>query len=104
MALNRIQEDGRAEINRSTRPDITRSITHAAWPGCCLLHAATAELESWGHRRARLWVLDGNEPAQHFYRSRGWRRVDGLRRDDDIEGVPVVEIAYERDLRPGPPA
>lgn len=66
--------------------------------GALLLAAAADSLRDVGYRRARLWVLEGNLKAQGFYRRHGWCPVEGLRRVEEIEGVPVPEVAYERDL------
>lgn len=40
-----------------------------------------------------LWVLAGNERAQHFYRPDGWRS-DGQRRDDQLSGAAVTTVHY----------
>jgi len=67
--------------------------------GAQLLGAACKALQAdLGYERARLWVLDDNENAQGFYRRHGWQLVEELRRTEDIDGVPVVEVAYERGL------
>ena len=42
---------------------------------------------------AELWVLDGNERADRFYRAHGWR-PDGRRRRENVRGVDVDEVAY----------
>ena len=63
-----------------------------------LLNAAMRELACMGYQRAQLWVLQGNEPAQGFYRRHGWNLVDGARRNDEIEGAVVAEVAYVRGL------
>jgi ribosomal protein S18 acetylase RimI-like enzyme len=66
--------------------------------GQCLLNAAMRELACVGYQRAQLWVLQGNEPTQGFYRRHGWDLVDGARRDDEIEGAVVAEVAFARGL------
>lgn len=66
--------------------------------GVLLLTFAAESLHDLGYRRARLWVLEGNQNAQGFYRRHGWRPVEGLSREENIEGAPVLEVAYERDL------
>ncbi|MEV1071302.1 GNAT family N-acetyltransferase [Micromonospora parva] len=65
-----------------------------------LLTAAMRELAEYGHKRGRLWVLEGNLPAQGFYRRLGWVPVEGARRIDEIEGAAVSELAFDCDLRP----
>jgi GNAT superfamily N-acetyltransferase len=74
--------------------------------GRLLLAAGLDRLAAWGHRRARLWVLDGNDSAQGFYRAQSWHRVPELRQLTDIGGAAVAQVAYERALtppgRPGP--
>lgn len=66
--------------------------------GALLLGAAGEALHGLAYQRARLWVLEGNENAQGFYRRHGWCQVQDLRREEDIEGALVCEVAYERDL------
>jgi ribosomal protein S18 acetylase RimI-like enzyme len=65
-----------------------------------LLEAAVRKLESQRYRKARLWVLAANSTAQRFYQRNRWSRVDGLVRTENIEGVAVDEVAYERSLQP----
>jgi ribosomal protein S18 acetylase RimI-like enzyme len=71
--------------------------------GVRLLAAAVGELADLAYSRARLWVLEGNRPAQGFYRHHGCLPVSAARRQEEIEGTLVVEVAYERDLRPRQP-
>lgn len=66
--------------------------------GARLLSEACSVLQSLGCARAQLWVLEGNERAQGFYRRHGWRLAEGLRRTKDVDGAPVPELAYEKDL------
>lgn len=67
--------------------------------GAQLLGAACEALQTdLGYERARLWVLEGNQNAQGFYRWHGWQLVNKLRRTEEIDGVPVAEVAYERNL------
>jgi len=42
-----------------------------------------------------LWVLDGNERAQHFYRRHGFH-PDGVERIDEFGGTPLTELRYRR--------
>lgn len=65
-----------------------------------LLSAAMQELAKYGHWRGRLWVLEGNLPAQRFYRRLGWAPVAGSHRVDEIEGAAVSEVAFDCDLFP----
>lgn len=50
-----------------------------------------------GFHEAILWVLAGNEPAERFYRARGYRR-DGARRHENPWGVDAEVIRYRRSL------
>jgi GNAT superfamily N-acetyltransferase len=63
-----------------------------------LLHDAVLhEFEAWGCTAAELWVLDGNERAQEFYRRHGWL-PDGGRDSHEIGGVTVSILRYRRDI------
>jgi GNAT superfamily N-acetyltransferase len=42
-----------------------------------------------------LWVLAGNERAQHFYRRHGFQ-PDGIERIDEIGGTPLSELRFRR--------
>ena len=42
-----------------------------------------------------LWVLDGNERAQHFYRRHGFH-PDGVERIEDLGGHPLRELRLRR--------
>ncbi|PZR52277.1 GNAT family N-acetyltransferase [Xylanimonas oleitrophica] len=76
------------------------------------LYAMYLEPGSWGRGVARelmrsvlaelpqgtpmtLWVLAGNERAQHFYRRHGFA-ADGVERIDEIGGTPVTELRFRR--------
>jgi ribosomal protein S18 acetylase RimI-like enzyme len=61
-----------------------------------LIERAERSLRRSGFRTALLFVLEGNERAERFYRVAGWRR-DG-RKDEDFQGASVVELRYRRDL------
>jgi GNAT superfamily N-acetyltransferase len=65
--------------------------------GVALISAARARLFELGFRRAALWVLAGNVRAERFYRKDGWM-PDNLRRTDQMWGVTVDEIRYQRAL------
>lgn len=42
-----------------------------------------------------LWILKGNERAQHFYRRHGFQH-DGTERIDDIGGQPVTQLRFRK--------
>lgn len=42
-----------------------------------------------------LWILQGNERAQHFYRRHGFAH-DGTERIDDIGGKPMTQLRFRR--------
>lgn len=42
-----------------------------------------------------LWILEGNERAQHFYRRHGFQH-DGTERIDDIGGRPVTQLRFRK--------
>ncbi len=65
--------------------------------GRALIREARALLRATGATHACLWVLVGNERAQRFYGIDGWR-PDGERRLDEVRGVTVDELRYERRL------
>jgi len=44
-----------------------------------------------------LWVLAGNVRAERFYRLDHWT-ADGHRRSDEVWGVAVNELRYQRTL------
>jgi ribosomal protein S18 acetylase RimI-like enzyme len=64
--------------------------------GRVLIEGAESSLQRSGFRTALLWVLEGNERAERFYRAAGWRR-DG-RKDEDFQGASVVELRYCKGL------
>ncbi|ACZ31300.1 GCN5-related N-acetyltransferase [Xylanimonas cellulosilytica DSM 15894] len=83
-----------------------------AEPGTYELYAMYLEPGAWGRGVARelmrtvlasipagavmtLWVLDGNDRAQHFYRRHGFH-PDGVERIDEIGGVPLTELRFRR--------
>jgi len=65
--------------------------------GVALVSAARAHLVRQGFRNALLWVLEGNTRADRFYRKDGWA-PDGLRRTDEIWGIQVNDLRYQRPL------
>lgn len=42
-----------------------------------------------------LWILEGNERAQHFYRRHGFQH-DGTERIDDIGGRPLKQLRFRK--------
>jgi GNAT superfamily N-acetyltransferase len=45
-----------------------------------LMELALERLRVAGHTEAVLWVIDGNQHAERFYRAAGWEREDVVRR------------------------
>jgi GNAT superfamily N-acetyltransferase len=80
----------------------------AAWGrgvGAALLAAATEELRSAECREGILWMLEGNERADGFYRRQGWRRDGGRRASQHYPDVnyaeldrPLMEVRFRREL------
>jgi GNAT superfamily N-acetyltransferase len=64
--------------------------------GRALIERAEESLRSVGFERAMLWVLNGNERAERFYRAAGWEH-DG-EKEDDFQGATVVELRYRKSL------
>jgi GNAT superfamily N-acetyltransferase len=64
-----------------------------------LLAAGEGALAGAGHRRALLWVLDGNIRARAFYERQGWSLGKPLR-IEAIGGQDVTEVRYEKPLAP----
>ena len=64
--------------------------------GRALIEQSELSLRDSGFPSALLWVLDGNERAERFYRSAGWLR-DG-EKDDVFQGADVVELRYRKQL------
>ena len=53
-------------------------------------------MRSSGFREAILWVLEGNERGERFYRAAGWEH-DG-RKVDEFQGATVAELRYRKRL------
>jgi len=66
--------------------------------GSLLLLEAEDAMHRAGAIHGQLWVLDGNERAQRFYGSHGWRPDDGVSKEDVLFGVPVREVRYGKSL------
>jgi ribosomal protein S18 acetylase RimI-like enzyme len=64
--------------------------------GRALIEAGEASMRASGFTEARLWVLEGNERAERFYRAAGWE-ADG-RKVDTFQGAEVPEIRYRKAL------
>ena len=64
--------------------------------GRALLLRAEESMRSSGFRQAVLWVLDGNERGERFYRAAGWQQ-DG-RKADEFQGEAVTELRYRKRL------
>ncbi len=62
-----------------------------------LMTKATAVLAANGFCTATLWVLAGNARAIAFYRAAGFA-AEGISRDEQLRGCPVVERRYRRSL------
>lgn len=67
--------------------------------GSLLLDAAEQVLAEMGCREAVLWVLDRNEPATGFYRTRGWQD-DDAERTEEVPGGAVRERRLRKRLVP----
>lgn len=65
--------------------------------GKLLLTEGCARLASLGFATGVLWVLEGNERAQRFYRANGWE-PDGGELTEEIWGVQLKELRFRRDL------
>ena len=66
--------------------------------GRALMDAAVEEARRQGRRRLHLFVLEGNERAQAFYRRTGWR-LTGDAGLHDIGGAQAAHVRYELYLR-----
>ena len=67
--------------------------------GSRLLTAAQERLAELGYDRALLWVAVDNERARRFYEQHGWSPT-GERRSEDVLGVTLEQLAYDRSLGP----
>lgn len=64
--------------------------------GRALIQRAEGSLRDSGFASALLWVLEGNEQAERFYRAAGWTR-DG-EKQDVFQGATVTELRYRKRL------
>jgi GNAT superfamily N-acetyltransferase len=68
---------------------------HGTGAGQALHDRLLDDFAGWGCGTAVLWVLEGNERAQSFYRRNGWVH-DGGRGSHDLGGVDVPVLRYRR--------
>ena len=64
--------------------------------GRALMDRTEASMRDSGFPAALLWVLEGNERAEQFYRAAGWE-PDG-EKVDDFQGATVTELRYRKQL------
>lgn len=62
-----------------------------------LLAGVEEQLAGDGHARVLLWVLEDNSRGRSFYERQGWRLAKPFRLEQ-IGGVQVTELRYEKDL------
>ncbi len=74
---------------------------HGSGAGMLLHDAVVRSFEEWRCTTAELWVLEGNERAQSFYRRHGWS-FDGGRDAHSVGGVDVPILRYRLPLTPQP--
>lgn len=65
--------------------------------GRALIERAEESLRASGFSEAMLWVLEGNERAERFYRAAGWPH-DGGRKVEAHQGVEVTVVRYRKPL------
>jgi GNAT superfamily N-acetyltransferase len=65
--------------------------------GRALIRRGEDFLRETGHRQAVLWVLEGNERAERFYRFAGWSH-DGGRKEEEFQGAVLTEVRYRKPL------
>jgi GNAT superfamily N-acetyltransferase len=77
-------------------------VAPAAWregAGATLISRCEEELRLARCREGILWMLEGNERADAFYRSQGWRHDGGRRGSQYFPDVEeLVEVRYRREL------
>jgi ribosomal protein S18 acetylase RimI-like enzyme len=64
--------------------------------GRALMRRAEEALRASGFQSAILYVLEGNERAERFYRAAGWGE-DGSK-VDQFQGATVTEVRYRKRL------
>ena len=65
--------------------------------GRALIERGEEFLRGGGYREAVLWVLEGNERAERFYRAAGWVH-DGGRKVEEFAGAVIAELRYRKPL------
>ncbi len=65
--------------------------------GRLLMREARESLRQRGLSQGTLWVLEGNEQAERFYRAEGWA-PDGAEREEDPYGPLVTVRRFRRPL------
>jgi GNAT superfamily N-acetyltransferase len=65
--------------------------------GRALIARAEEAMRGSGYTEAMLWVLEGNERAERFYRHAGWTH-DGGRKVEEFQGATVAELRYRKPL------
>jgi GNAT superfamily N-acetyltransferase len=65
--------------------------------GRLLMREARERLRQRGLGEGTLWVLEGNEMAERFYRAEGWE-PDGTEREEDPYGPVVTVRRFRRPL------
>jgi GNAT superfamily N-acetyltransferase len=63
--------------------------------GRLLMREARKRLRQRGFSQGTLWVLEGNEQAECFYRAEGWQ-PDGAEREEDPYGPTVTVRRFRR--------
>lgn len=66
--------------------------------GRALLERGEEFLRGAGFTQAILWVLEGNDRAERFYRAAGWEH-DGGRKIESFQGAELTEIRYRKPLQ-----
>ncbi|WP_125777556.1 GNAT family N-acetyltransferase [Antribacter gilvus] len=107
-----VAEDGSGTVGFTS---VGPSRDEDAEPGDLEIYAIYLHPRAWGSGVARdlmrsvladvkpgtpvtLWILEGNERAQHFYRRHGFQ-PDGVERLDTIGGQPLTQVRYRRAAR-----
>jgi GNAT superfamily N-acetyltransferase len=65
--------------------------------GRVLFAYTLAQLKATAHASAILWVLEDNPRARRFYEREGFR-ADGARRQEDVAGLSLTAVRYQRAL------
>jgi ribosomal protein S18 acetylase RimI-like enzyme len=87
---------GAAEVQTATLHGIhVLPARHGSGAGQALHDRLVEDFATWGCSAAQLWVLEGNERAQSFYRRNGWA-LDGGRDVATIGGAGVPILRYRR--------